>query len=413
MLQNILWIISFFSLWIVIIWLQVMYQEDEPKKKKEDLPVISIGIPAYNEGRTITKTIDSIVKSDYPQGKIEIIVVDDGSKDNTVKVVEGLIKKYKDFDIKIRTKENGGKASAVNVALKMARGEIFGVVDADSRIEKDCMRLLVPHFDKEGVGAVISRIKVDQPKIIIEKIQRFEYIMSNMIRRLMARLGTLSLTPGVLSVYKTKLIRKMGGFDENRKNLTEDLEIAMRLKYYGYNVEMEPKSITHTLVPQGLKILWKQRIRWARGHIYNHWKYRSMFFSKKHRLFGIFQMPINVIVIILLMVNVSIITYSLFNKTIEFAIRSMTIEGYFANNILSMPTFENIILGQNLRIMIPITICALLGFALIFLTHKIFKENLSKHVVPTVAYFLFLPYFMTLNWFTSIAHEIFKTKRKW
>lgn len=408
-----LWIISFFTLWLVIIWLQVIYLKEPEKQEKHDLPTVTIGVPAYNEGKTITKTINSIVKSGYPKEKIEIIVVNDGSMDNTARVVEGLIKKHRDFDIKLINKENSGKAPSVNIALKQAKGEIFGVVDADSRIDADCMKLLMPHFDDEKVGAVISRIKVDKPRKMLERIQRFEYIMSNMIRRLMARIGTLAMTPGVLSIYRTNLIRKLGGFDESKENLTEDLEIAMRLKYNGYRVEMEQKSITHTKVPPTLNFLWRQRVRWARGFIYNHWKYRSMFFSRKHSIFGIFQMPINVLVVILLIFNIGIISYSLLNDTIEFAIRSATIEGYFINNILSIPTIKEVALGQNFRVMIPIFLYTVLGIYLIYLTHRIFKEKLARNVVPVVAYFLFVPYFMTLNWISSITKEILRTKKKW
>jgi len=413
MIQHILWIVSFFTLWIVIVWLQVLYLKHPVNQKKRELPAITIGIPSYNEAKTIAKTINSIVQSDYPKDKIEIIVVNDGSKDNTVSVVNGLIKKYSDFDIKLFSKKNGGKATAVNVALNQARGELFGVVDADSRIESDCFQLLIHHFDNKAVGAVISRIKVDKPAKLLERMQRFEYIMSNMIRSLMARIGTLALTPGVLSVYKTKIIRKLGGFDENRGNLTEDLEIAMRLKYHGYKVKMEPKSITHTKVPPSMGILWKQRIRWSRGFIYNYWKYRSMFFSKKHRLFGIFQMPINVLVILLLILNIGIIGYAFLNDTIEFAIRSATIEGYFLNNLISIPTLKELALGQNFRVMLPIIISTLLGIYLIILTHRIFKEKLMGNIIPVVSYFLFLPYFTTLNWLSSITKEILKTKKKW
>jgi len=413
MIQHVLWIISFFSLWLVIIWLQVIYLKEPEKQKKEDLPTVTIAVPAYNEEKTVTKTINSIVKSDYPREKIEIIVINDGSRDRTADVVEGLIKRHKGFDIKLVNKQNSGKAPSVNVALNQARGEIFGVVDADSRIEADCLRLLMPHFDNEKVGSVISRIKVDRPKKMLERMQRFEYIMSNMIRKLMARIGTLAMTPGVLSVYRTKVIRKLGGFDENENNLTEDLEIAMRLKYNGYKVEMEQKSITHTKVPPTLGFLWRQRVRWSRGYLYNHWKYRSMFFSRKHSVFGIFQMPVNVLVVVLLILNIGIISYSLLNDTIEFAVRSATIEGYFINSILSIPTLKEMALGQNFRIIIPLLLSSALGIYLIYMTHRVFKEKLAKNVVPVVTYFLFVPYFMTLNWLSSITKEILKTKKKW
>ena len=198
-----------------------------------------------------------------------------------------------------------------------------------------------------------------------------------------------------------------------KENLTEDLEIAMRLKYLGYKVDMEPSSITHTVVPQNMISLWRQRIRWSRGFIYNHWKYRKMFFSRKHSLFGIFQMPVNVLVVILLIINITIVGYMLLSKTVEFAIRSVTIDGYLIDSIMRFPDLKAIILGQNARIMLPIIMCSILGIYLIILTHRIFKERLSSNIFPVVSYFIFLPYFTTLNWLSSIAQELMKTRKKW
>jgi len=413
MLQHILWAILFFTLWLAIIWISVLHAEEPKKTKLKRHPKVTIGIPAYNEEKTIEKTVDSIINSDYPKEKIEIIIVNDGSKDNTAKVSQELIKKHKGYNIILINKANGGKSSAVNAAIEKATGEFFAVVDADSRIEKDAIHKVVPHFENQNVGAVISRVRVDSPNKILERIQFFEYIMSNFIRKLMALLGTLAITPGVLSVYRTKILRKVGGFTKDRNNLTEDLEIAMRLKYNGYRVEMETNSTTHTLAPQNLKTLWKQRIRWARGYIYNMWNYRSMMFSRKHGIFGTFQMPINVIVVITLITNISIIAYNFVDKMIEFTIRSATIKGYFWTRILEFPTLQQILLGQNLRIMIPIILATVLGFYLILHAHKRFNEKITRNIIGAVGYFLFIPYFTTANWISSIFQEIFKTKRKW
>ena len=413
MIQNVLWVVSFFSLWLIIVWLQVMYLEEPKKRIRKDLPSFTIAVAAYNEEKTIEKTVSSIAKADYPKEKIEVIIVNDGSTDKTAEVIETLIKKYKELDIQLINKKNGGKASAINIALKKAKGELFGVVDADSRISTGCMKIIVKHFYESNVGAVISRIKVDKPNTLLERIQRFEYIMSNMIRKLMAAIGTLAMTPGVLSVYRTEIIRKLGGFDQNKANLTEDLEIAMRLKYHGYDVDMEPESIVHTVVPPTLKGLWRQRIRWARGYIYNHWKYRSMFFSRKHSLFGLFQMPVNIIVLMLLIVNISILSWIFLSDAVEFVIRSITIEGYFMNSFFTLPSLRDTLLGQNLRIIFPVATVTLLGFYLIFISHRIFKERLAKHILPIVTYFIFVPYFMTLNWISSITQEVFNTKKKW
>ncbi len=413
MIQHILWAISFFSLWLVIIWLQVIYFEEPKLKKAKTLPSVTIAVPAFNEENTISKTIASLAGLDYPKEKLEIIVVNDGSRDRTSEVVKSIIKKFADYDIKLVNKPNTGKASSVNVALKQAKGEIFGVVDADSRVEMDALKAMIHNFEKSEIGAVISRVKVDSPKKLIEKMQRFEYIMSSMIRSLMARIGTLAMTPGVLSIYRTKLVKDLGGFDENKANMTEDLEIAMRLKYHGYKIAMEPASITHTKVPSKLRTLWKQRVRWSRGYIYNHIKYKDMFFSKKYGLFGIFQLPVNLIVIILLVLNIGIISWAFFSDTIEFAVRSATIDGYFLSRIFDLPSLKEVLLGQNLRIVIPLAASTGLGIYLIVLTHRAFKEKLARQILPVVSYFLFVPYFMTINWISSIAQEVFKAKRKW
>ena len=119
-------------------------------------------------------------------------------------------------------------------AIKIAKGSLFACVDADSIVEKNSLRLMLPHFLDSKVGAVISAIKINKPKNIYEKVQRLEYIIAVLIRKLMESINTLSMTPGVLSVYKTDVLRKVGGFDSG--NITEDYEIAMRLKYHKYKI---------------------------------------------------------------------------------------------------------------------------------------------------------------------------------
>jgi len=413
MLQYIIWAILFFTLWLTIIWISVLYTEEQKRPRLKRFPKVTIGIPAYNEEKTIAKTVNSIINADYPKDKIEIIIANDGSTDNTAKVAQELIKKNKGFKIILINKANGGKSSAVNAAINKATGEFFAVVDADSRIEPNAIKLVIPHFKDKEVGAVISRVRVDTPNKTLEKIQFFEYIMSNLVRKLMAIIGTLAITPGVLSMYRTKILRSVGGFTKDKNNITEDLEIALRLKYYGHKIEMETRSITHTLAPKTMKALWKQRIRWARGYIHNMWNYRSMLFSKKHGLFGLFQMPVNILVVAVLLLNISIIAYNFFDRMIEFTIRSATIDGYFWTRILDMPTLQQVLLGQNLRIMVPIMLATVFGFYLILHAHRRFNEKITTNLTGAVGYFLFIPYFTTANWISSIFQEVFKTKRRW
>lgn len=413
MLQYILWIILFFTLWLTIIWLHCLFTEEPQKKELKKYPKITLGISAFNEQKTIEKTIKSIIEAEYPNDKKEIIAVNDGSTDNTQQIVEELIRKNPDQNIILINQKNQGKAAGMNTALKKATGEYFAVLDADSRMSKNGIKLLLPYFYNDKIGAVISRVKVESPNKILEKIQFFEYVMSSMIRKLMSLIGTLHITPGVLSTYKTETLRKVGGFTKDRNNLTEDMEIALRLISKGYKIEMQPESITYTIVPKGLKKLWKQRIRWARGYIYNMWAYRKLMLSTKHGIFGIFQMPINVIIVITLIVNVIIIMINLLDKSTEFIYRSATINGYFIRKITEIPTTNELVLAQNYRILLPIGIVTLLGFYLIWQSHRKFNEKISKNITGAIAYFLFIPYFTTINWISSIFQEVFKTKRKW
>lgn len=413
MLQHIIWGICFISLWLILIWLQFLYSEYDSRPAKRRCPKVTVCVPAYNEEKTVGRTVTSIAESDYPMEKIEVLVVNDGSSDNTAGAVRELIEKYPGFDIKLISKRNGGKASALNKALDAASGELFAVVDADSRIDRRGISLVAKHFSDPKMGGVISRVRVEKPRNLYERIQKFEYIMSGIIRHIMAKVGTLAITPGVLSMYRTSTLREIGGFTKDRENLTEDFEIAMRLKYNNYKVSMEPRSITHTRVPSKFSPLWRQRLRWNRGFIYNHIKYKDMFFSGKHGFFGIFQMPINVIVVLLLVINISIITYTFASDIFETIIRMLTIKGYFMARMLDFPTLKAIILGQNLRIMFPIAVSTLLGAALIVIAHRRFKENIFGNVTGILAYFIFLPYFMTANWIVSVAKEIARSKRKW
>lgn len=413
MLQHILWGVSFFSLWLTIIWLHYLFEEEKPLKKLKEYPQITLAIPAFNEEKTIAKTVNSIIKADYPADKKEIIIINDGSKDSTARVVEELIKKNPEHNLILLNKENSGKAAAVNTALEKAAGEYFAVIDADSRISENGIRLILPYFYDDNIGAVISRVKVETPNKLLEKIQFFEYVMSSMIRKLMAMLGTLHITPGVLSTYKTETLRKIGGFTTDKNNLTEDMEIALRLISRGYKIEMQPESVTYTFVPNGIRKLWKQRIRWARGYIYNMWKYKKMMLSTKHGIFGIFQMPVNVLVVMTLIITISIILINLLDRMTEFLFRSATIHGYFWTTLTEIPSLNEIILGQNYRIMVPLFIVMILGFYLIWQSHRRFNERITKNITGAITYFLFIPYFTTINWIASIFQEVFKTKRKW
>lgn len=391
-------------------WLNFLYLKHSPKKKRIK-PLVTLCVPAYNEESTILKTLNSLIKLRYKN--TEVFVVDDGSKDNTASVVNDFIKANPECKITLISKKNGGKSAAVNTALDAANGELFGVVDADSRLDPKSLSYIVPHFADVKCGAVISHIRVDSPRNFLERIQRFEYVMSNMFRKIMHNLGTLCITPGVLSVYNTKIIRKLGGFVRDSDNLTEDYEIALRLKDAGYTISMEPRSVTYTKVPSSIDVLWKQRIRWCRGFVYNHIKYKHLIFSRKHGFLGTFQIPVNLLGVAILIFAVSLFTIDFFNNTLIFISRSLTIPDYFFTKVMAFPTLKEFLLARNVQVSLPILISFALGLYMMIYAVKFFKENLRSVAGSIVAYSIIVPYFSAANWIASIYHELFKTKRKW
>ena len=263
-----IWIVSFALLYISVFWIIVSYSDSRKLSSFDDhgYPFLSIAVPTFNEEESILSTLESLLHVNYPLERFEVFVVDDASTDTSASLVRKFIKKHSSFPLHlVRHSINKGKAAALNSALKEAQGEYFAVLDADSLISPDCFKVMLPRFDT-NVAAVISSISVYEPKTTVEKIQRFEYILASFMRNLMSAVDTLHTTPGVLSLYRCSLLRELGGFDEH--NLTEDYEIAMRLKYHHYDVRMCEKSITYTSVPPRLKGLWRQRVRWFRGFIH-------------------------------------------------------------------------------------------------------------------------------------------------
>ena len=272
-------------LWIIIFSRNYKTLHKDPKAKKS--PDVTIIIPAYNEEKRIKKAIDSCFDSDY-DGKVNVVVVNDGSTDRTREICESYGNK-----IKLINKENTGKASSINIALKKVNTDIVGVMDADSYFTKNAIKKMMGYFNYEEVGAVTPSMIADNEKNILQKIQWVEYVFSVYLRKLFSIVDAQYVCPGPGSLYRTKILREVGGFDEN--NLTEDMEIAFRLKEIGYAIENSVNAVVYTHIPEKIKPLVKQRIRWYAGYYENVKKYSHMLFNRDFGSFGTFLLPSNFI----------------------------------------------------------------------------------------------------------------------
>ena len=252
----------------------------------EKYPDITILIPAHNEEETIASTIESVKNLKYPK-KVEIIVLDDGSADNTYESV----KKIKGIKI-FRAEKNMGKAAILNKGISMAKGEIVGNIDADTYPEKDALIKMIGHFNNKNMGAVTTLVTVDKPKNFLQKLQQLEYYVAfGFWHKSLSTMDGLYVTPGPMSLYRKEALLKINGFDEG--NITEDMEIALNLKQHGYQIECCTNTKVATGVPMTWKGYFKQRLRWYRGAIYNSlFKHRSLHFNKKNKDFGYFIFPL-------------------------------------------------------------------------------------------------------------------------
>jgi len=400
-----IWAVSFFTLFIGIFWISVYYLKKEKRETldKGNLPSVTVLIPAYNEEKNIKSCLDSIFNLDYPKNKLKIIVINDGSTDDTPNIV----KRYNGVTL-INNKFNLGlKVASLNISLKKVDTDLFGCLDADSIVTKDSLKKMIHFFQNPKTGSVINSVMVRDPDNLLRKIQHLEYIFSNFSRRLMSKVDTLYVTPGVLSLYRTELIKKLGGFDED--NLTEDMEIAMRLKYNHYNVKIENRAFTYTVVPGDLKSHWRQRIRWFRGFIFNSKKYKVMFFNKEYGLMGTFQVPLNVISVALVVLMFILISYELI-KNLYFWILKIVIYKFYI--LIDLPTLRELMMSVNLTVTIPVIVSFFVGIYIYNKAHVSVKEK-WKYPLAIFLCLSIYPILRGLHWIFALIYESTGAKKIW
>lgn len=275
------------TIYFYLLFLLLFLQNKErmnfvPELKK--IPSLSLIIPAFNEEKTIARTIKAAKRLIYPKKLLEIIVINDGSTDKT----ERITKSFK--GIKVLSKKNEGtKAYALNFGLKHAKGELVACMDADSYPKKDALIKAIPFFNDKKVAGVTTSIFTEKTKNFIGLLQKIEYIMAIWTRKILEFTDGIYATPGPLSIYRKNILKKLGGFDVN--NLTEDIEITWKLQKAGYKVRMSTQSEVYTKPPMDFKTWWSQRIRWNIGGLQTTNKYKKDFFNKDAGSLGKFIVP--------------------------------------------------------------------------------------------------------------------------
>ena len=233
----------------------------------DSLPSVTIVVPAFNERLGIEACVRSLTSLDYPT--YEVIVVDDGSTDDTSDIVCSL-----DLDrVRLIRKENGGKPSALNAGIAAARYETLVLVDGDTVFKPDTLRELVKPFADPEVGAVSGNTKVANRDGLLGSWQHLEYVMGfNLDRRMFDVLQCMPTVPGAIGAFRRTAIEAVGGVSDD--TLAEDTDLTMALCRDGWRVVYAPDAVAWTEAPATLTQLWRQRYRWCYGTLQSMWKHR-------------------------------------------------------------------------------------------------------------------------------------------
>jgi len=249
-------------------------------------PPVSVIIAAHNERKVITRTVASVIESNYPD--YEVIVVDDGSSDGTAEVVRNEF--LGDQAVRVLSQPNLGKAAALNRAIEEARHEILVSLDADTLLCRNTIENLVRHFADPNVAAVSGNLKAGNTKKWIARVQSIEYVCGfNLDRRALDLLNAVAVVPGAAGAWRKSAILEAGG--NPLDTVAEDTDLTLAIRRRGHLIRYDEEAIAYTEVPETLTGLTRQRLRWTFGTLQSAWKHRDTTFQARYGTMGFVTLP--------------------------------------------------------------------------------------------------------------------------
>ena len=241
---------------------------------------VSIIVPVFNEGKILSKSIQSLLNLNYMN--YEIIIVNDGSTDDTKEIAEsfvGLKKgRFRPIKITLINKENGGKATALNAGIKYSKADFVLCMDGDSQLSNDCLKRAIRHFKNPQIGAVAGNVKVLNRKKLLTDLQALEYIEGlNLARSAQSYIRAVNIIPGPIGLFRKNAIEKVGYYSSD--TFAEDADLTLKILAKGWKIYYEPRSISYTEAPESFQQLLKQRYRWTRGIIQSIRKHKKLLFN--------------------------------------------------------------------------------------------------------------------------------------
>lgn len=402
---------------LMVIVSQYMILTIKTKKIKGNYrPNISFLIPAHNEGKHLRKTINSILNSGY-RGKKEIIIIDDGSTDDTSEIIKEFKKKQLIKSIKTN---HVGKSKALNKGLKLARYDIIVTLDGDTEIEKYSMdKLLIPLKDKR-VAATTGAIKVANNKKILSWFQRVEYLYYSLYKSLCDRIDGVICASGTFSAIRKKYLTE--GFSSNL--YSEDIDSTINLIKNGYKVRYTPEAVAYTFVPENVRTLARQRTRWCKGCIQAMKKHSDLFFNRKHSGPGFYSLPLlsywyfhALIMGILLFLQIVIGYYTFYyinGNVISFEVLKYFFYWFSIFGVVNL-AYQMIIGNFQVKLLYILNLfVVILTYAIYLYSIKWSREKVTlKDVFAFIFFFPYWIFIMIIQSFSNIEWFVSKTKNWW
>lgn len=318
----IFYILIFCALYVQVFFLVTFIERRKDlvsiKKKKnivlQNYPTVSVIVPCWNEENTVSRTATSLINLDYPKDKLSIFLMDDGSTDNTWKIIQTLSEQHPGI-IRGIHKENGGKHTALNLGIEESESEFIACLDADSFVEPDALTRLVAYFEDPEIMAVAPAAAVYEPKTFVQSAQHVEYHMSIFNKKMLGFLGGMHVTPGTLPVYRREVFSEIGMF--RKAYNTEDGEIALRMHANHLKIEYCPEALVYTIAPDSIMKLYRQRLRWMYGFLRNVIDYRRLLLRKEFGNLAFFTLPSALISIMGSMYLFGMVVYNIFNFVVQ------------------------------------------------------------------------------------------------
>lgn len=405
-----LYILVFLSVYVQVFFL-ITFLENKDKiisrKGKTTLPnypAVTIAVPCWNEEKTVGRTVKSILNFNYPKDKLNIFLIDDGSTDGTLNEIN---KFSGHANIKIFHKENGGKHTALNLALENLKTDFFGCLDADSVADPEALVRIMSYFENDAkVMAVAPSVTVENPKNFVQYAQKAEYLMGVYFKKMLGIMGAINVTPGPLTVFRKKVFDDLGPYRPGHS--TEDMEIAYRMQKNLYKIEHCNDAFVYTNTPATIKKLYKQRLRWIYGFINNTIDYRDVIFKKKYGNFATFTLPMGIISIFSVSYLFGRIAFNIGNFVYDKFIEWRTI------GVSLQPTvfkFDPFFINTQASVFLIILVYSLVTFAIIYGERIAQQRTISAWDI-----LFFFPVFGLLGpvWFLkAIFNTIVSRKPSW